>query len=345
MRGHDIIVIGTSAGGVGALRAILRSLPRDLPAAVFVVIHLAPHLPSQLAEVLKRYTRLAVHSVRGPTRFRKGTVYLAPPDHHLVLNRTRASLTRGPRENRHRPSVDVLFRTAAAHHGPRVIGVVLTGFLDDGTAGLVAIQAEGGLTLVQDPQDALFPDMPSNALQALRVDHCLPLNRIGPMLSSLAREPAAKGGRAPSPREARVEKAIAETTKSGLNGREALNRVGKPSTFTCPECQGPLWELRSGRLVRFRCQVGHGFTAESMLTTQQDVVERTLWAALGAIESRIALWKKITARMKGTHLRELAAFYRAKQSHAERDMAVLRGLLTDNRESRKAAGGRPGRSG
>jgi two-component system chemotaxis response regulator CheB len=328
MRGHPIVVIGTSAGGVGALQEILKGLPQQLPASIFVVMHLPPHVPSFLDDVLRRRSRLPVQQVTGPTRFSPAHIYIACPDHHLILGRAAVTIQRGPRENWHRPSVDVLFRSAATSHGPRVIGVVLTGFLDDGTAGLAAIQREGGLTIVQDPEDAMFPDMPANALQNVNVDHVLPLAEIGAKLVELVRKPAGERPRHEVPPEVAIESAIARSTMGSMNGRAALEKLGRPSTYTCPECQGPLWELRDGQRTRFRCQVGHAFSAESMLTAQQDVVERALWVAVGAIESRIALWRKLAGRMKSPHLMELAKFYQAKESEAIRDLAELRQILT-----------------
>ena len=242
MRGHDIVVVGTSAGGVEALRVLLRGLPADLPAAIFVVMHLAPHAPSYLAEVLLKAGRLPAAVVDQPVRFRPGRVYVAPPDHHLILNRTHVRISRGPRENWHRPSVDVLFRSAAQSLGPRVVGIVLTGFLDDGSAGLAAIQNEGGVTIVQDPDDAPFPDMPLNALENVKVDYCLPLSEIpGTVVRLSELAPGHRNGSSAS-REAAIENAFAENAV--MNGRKALDKIGRPSTFTCPECQGPLWELR-----------------------------------------------------------------------------------------------------
>jgi two-component system chemotaxis response regulator CheB len=337
MRGHDIVVIGTSAGGVAALQQIFGGLPKEFPAAIFVVMHLTPHVPSFLPQVLGRAGRLPATAVTQSMRFESGQIYIAPPDHHLVLSRSHVEVNRGPRENWHRPSIDVLFRSAANSLGPRVVGVVLTGFLDDGSAGLAAIRREGGITMVQDPNDAMFPDMPQNALEAVKVDHCVPLSQVGPTLVQLVQ---AERGERPGEKvseEVAIETAIA---KVSMNGRDALEKIGKPSTFTCPECQGPLWELRDGELLRFRCQVGHAFSSESMLNAQQDVVEKALWVALGAIQSRVALWGRISERMQGPHLKELAEFYRSKKEDAERDLNALRDLLTRNGE--KVGGMREG---
>jgi len=317
MRGHDIIVIGASAGGVGALQEIFRGLPKDFPAAVFVVMHVAPHVPSFLPDVVGQAGQLPATAVRGPTEFKHGHIYIAPPDHHLVLQRNKVVLNRGPRENWHRPSIDVMFRSAANALGPRVVGVVLTGFLDDGSAGLAAIHRAGGLTIVQDPAEALFPDMPQNALDAVQVDYCVPVSQMAETLIQVVE----------APRGTRPEAGISEEVAIE-NGRNALENLVSPSTFTCPECQGPLWELKEGDLLRFRCQVGHAYSGESMLTAQQDVVERALWAALGAIQSRVALWERISERMKSPHLKEMAAFTRAKKEEAQRDRDALLTILS-----------------
>lgn len=323
MRGRDIVAVGTSAGGVEALTTLVAGLPAGLPAAVFVVLHLSPRHPSFLSQVVGRGARLPVVTVARSTRFRPGTVYLASPDHHLIVDRTRVHARHGPRENWSRPSVDVLFRSVAEAHGPRAVGVVLTGFLDDGSAGLAAVKREGGVTVVQDPDDALFPDMPKNAIESAPVDHCVPLREIPALLARLVRGPAARRPRPTPSQEVAIENEIA---KGDMNGR-AIGKIGTPSTLVCPECSGPLWELRDGDLLRFRCQVGHAFNADTMLAAQDDFVERSLWVALGAIQARATLWKKLADRMNAPHLRRLARHYRDKEADARRDIARLRGLL------------------
>jgi len=334
MHGPSIVVIGTSAGGVGALQGIVRALPPDFPASVFVVMHLSPHVPTFLSEVLMTSGQLPATTVIHPLPFEPGHLYMPPADHHLIVERRVVLSNRGPRENWFRPSIDVLFRSAAAAHGPRVIGVVLTGFLDDGSAGLAAIQQKGGITMVQDPDDAFFPDMPRNALESVDVDHCLPLSEIPKMLNELVRQPPRARPRRKVAQEVAMETDIA---KFETNGRAVLEELAEPSTFTCPECSGPLWELKDGKLIRFRCQVGHAYSAESMGNGQQEVVERSLWVAYGAIQSRIALWRRIADRMKTPHLQELAKFYKAKEREAIRDMEMLREILTRNGEAQRNA--------
>lgn len=340
MSGHDIVVIGTSAGGVEALQQIFKRIPPDTPASFFVVMHVPPHVPSFLSEVLFRSGRLPAIAVHGPMTFKHGRIYVAPADHHLILDKTRVSVNKGPRENWSRPSIDVLFRSAARSHGPRVIGVVLTGFLDDGSAGLAAIKQEGGITMVQDPEDAVHSDMPRNAMETVDVDHCLPLSRIPDAILDVVAAPA-------EPRRAgRVTKEVdmeAELAKVQGNGRAMLDKIGEPSTFTCPECAGPLWELRDDKLTRFRCQVGHAYSAVSILTAQQDVVERALWVALGAMQSRIALWRRLADRMKSPHLQKIAQFYRSKEQQEQRDIQELREILTRNGDTKAPREGSPRR--
>jgi two-component system, chemotaxis family, protein-glutamate methylesterase/glutaminase len=292
-----------------------------------VVLHITPHSPSFLPEILRKSGRLPAIRVDRPMSFKHGEIYVPTPDHHLLLAAGGVRPMRGPRENWHRPSIDVLFRSAANAYGPRVVGVILTGFLDDGSAGLAAIKRKGGIAIVQDPHDAVFPDMPTNAIEAVKVDHCVPLAEMSETILAAIGTPP---GPEPAPEvaeEVAIENNIA---KQCMNGREALEKIGTPSTFTCPECQGPLWELRDGELLRFRCQVGHAFSSDSMATAQQDVVERALWVALGAIQSRIALWRRIAERMKGPHLRKLAAYYLSKEQDAQRDLDELKALLTRN---------------
>jgi two-component system chemotaxis response regulator CheB len=190
MAGHEIIVIGASAGGVEALMKLVRGLPKDLPAAIFIVMHLSPHKPSRLPDILERTTNLQVSNTLGPTPrpFKKGEIYIAPPDMHLIVDRGHVSIARGPKENLHRPSVDVLFRSAAAAYGPAVVGVVLSGNLDDGTVGLQAIKNVGGIAIVQDPQEALHPSMPLHAVNNVAIDFILPVKKISEKLVTLAHQ-------------------------------------------------------------------------------------------------------------------------------------------------------------
>lgn len=257
---HDIIVVGASAGGVEALRHLSSLLPPRLPAAMLVVQHIAPEARSVLPGLLARVCPLPVSHAMDGELMRRSHIYVAPPDRHLLVapDGRHLLLRRGPIENRTRPAMDALFRSAAVACGPRVIGVVLSGTLDDGTAGLVAVKRCGGISVVQDPADATWPDMPRNALQGDSPDYSVPLAQMGVMLDQLARSPA--GPATPIPRELQVEARIARQDVAAME----CNEVGSPSRISCPDCGGVLNEVRDDKLIRFRCQIGHAYGAESL---------------------------------------------------------------------------------
>ncbi|HEX4590950.1 MAG TPA: chemotaxis protein CheB, partial [Gemmataceae bacterium] len=283
MSGRDIIVVGASAGGVEALGQLVRGLPADLPAAVFVVLHMPPHGTSVLPSILRRQGPLPAEHAKDGDPIRPGRVYVAPPDHHMLIRDGSIRLARGPTENSHRPAIDPLFRTAARRYGRRVIGVVLSGVLDDGTAGLLAIKNRGGLAIVQDPADALYPGMSESALANVAVDHAPPVKDIGPLLARLAAEPLPAIPEPAVPAEMEMESDMAELELGAL---QSLNRPGKPSGFGCPDCNGGLFEVHEGDLVRYRCRVGHAWSPESLLARQSDALEAALWSALRALEER-----------------------------------------------------------
>jgi len=262
----NIIVIGASAGGIEALPEILRPLPADLQAAVFVVLHVAAESPSVLPQILSRACLLkAVHPMDGepvvPSR-----IYVAPPDHHMMIEPGRIRITHGPRENWHRPAIDPLFRSAARSHGKRVLGIVLSGNLDDGTVGLHIVKSEGGVAIVQDPDEAMFASMPRSALRSLKADFVLPLRAIAGKILELAQEPWKEKFIAAKP--------AARTPEGEKMSEERDERIsGTPSVFTCPDCNGTLWELQEGDLLHFRCRMGHAFSDDGMHTGYSDCVE------------------------------------------------------------------------
>ena len=267
MSGHDVIVIGASAGGVEALQTIARALPVRLHASVFIVLHIPPQGPSLLPHILSRVAPLPAHQPADGERLQQGHIYVAPPDHHLLVETDCVRVVRGPHENRTRPAIDPLFRSAARAFGPRVIGLVCTGALDDGTSGLQAIKARGGITVVQDPAEAVYPSMPLSAIRNVAVDYVLPLAEIGPLLARLVAEPAPDEAGFPAPRDMAVEIQLAEGDMDPIN---AQTIPGTPSVFACPECHGTLFEVQDGELLRFRCRVGHAFSAESMEAEHTD---------------------------------------------------------------------------
>jgi two-component system chemotaxis response regulator CheB len=323
MPGHDIIVVGASTGGVEALRSIAGGLPADLPAAVFVVLHMPAGAHSMLAHLLARAGRLPAVQAVGGELIQDGRIYCARPDFHLIVRRGHVELAHGPRENRSRPAVDVLFRTAARAYGPRVVGVVLTGALNDGTAGLFAIKRCGGVAVVQEPRDAFFPDMPESALAYVAVDHREPLARIPALLARLARDPAPDEGAFPVPADLDIESDIA------VDGAAAhAARPGQLTGFTCPECKGPMWQIDDGALVRYRCRVGHAYTAEAMLAAQSEDVEAALWVALETLEESANVARRLAERSRQHHTPLAAVRLEERARRAdERADVIRRGLL------------------
>ncbi len=323
--GRDIIVIGASAGGVEALSLLVGQLPADLPASIFVVLHVPAHSPSLLPQILDRRGPLqAGHPADGES-IRPGRIYIAPPDFHLLLQSDCVRLVRGPRENGHRPAVDPLFRTAARAFGPRVVGVVLSGTLDDGTAGLAAIKQQGGVAIVQDPDEALYSGMPRSALESVAVDHSLPVVEIAGLLDRLARQPVQVASE-DDPVTYRIRKE-SEIAAFDLDAIEDEDRPGRPSTFGCPDCGGALWELQDGDLVRFRCRVGHAWTANGLLAEQSDGIETALWTALRALEERAALCKRVAERMRDRGMETSAVRFQQQASDSRYRAAVLRQVL------------------
>lgn len=292
MRGKDIIVIGTSAGGVEALQKLLANLPDDFPAAVFIVLHTSPNSPNVLAGILDAAGPLpAAFSLHGQ-RIEPGRVYVAPPDHHLIIVPGSVELSRGPKENRFRPAVDPLFRSAAQTYGPRVIGVVLTGGLDDGTNGLWTVKQLGGTAVVQDPSEALAPSMPLSAIRHVNVDHTVRIAELAPLLVHLTAAPLEPAeGEVAVPEHVKIEVNIAREDKAKEAG---VFKLGEPSRYACPECHGVLLQVNEGTPVRFRCHTGHAYTIESLLSEMDEMIEDSLWNAIRALEEQAMLIRHLT---------------------------------------------------
>jgi two-component system, chemotaxis family, protein-glutamate methylesterase/glutaminase len=288
----DIIVVGGSAGGVEALKTLVTGLPGDLQAAVLVVIHIPPTSPGRLPDILQRHANVRVAWARDEEAIECGRVYIAPPDRHLVVDDGHLRLTRAPRENHTRPAIDPLFRSAALAYGPRVIGVVLSGRLDDGTAGLWAVKERGGTTVVQDPGDAAQPDMPRNALEHTDVDYIVPCAQLGALLGRLAAE-CAHDTVAP------VSAALALEVKIAMEAnalRHGVMSLGPTTPYTCPDCHGVLVRVDQGGIPRFRCHTGHAYALDSLLSAMTDSVESTLWSALRSVEESIMLLREASVR-------------------------------------------------
>jgi two-component system chemotaxis response regulator CheB len=333
-----VAVVGASAGGVEALMGLVGDLPEALPAALFVVLHVPASGPSLLAEILSKAGRLPAGHPRDGQPIGPGRIYIARPDHHMLVEQGHIHNVRGPKENGFRPAVDATFRTAARAYGPRVVGVVLTGMLDDGTAGTLAIKRRGGVAIAQDPAEAIFPEMPASAIRYAHVDAVRALAEIPPMLGRLAHEPITLAEEVPMSEQLDLEAGISEMDRDAL---QRADQLGTPSPFSCPDCGGVLAEFYDGDLLRFRCQVGHAFSRESLLASQAEMLDGSLWAAYRALDERATLARRLVrdARRLQDHTseRRFAQLFQQAESRKEQiRQAMLKG------ENGGAPGDRPG---
>jgi two-component system chemotaxis response regulator CheB len=321
---RDIVVIGASAGGVSALTDLVARLPADLPAAVFVVLHVPPYAVSRLPEILGRAGRLSARHARDGDVIRPGRILVAPPDRHLVLRAGRVGLTRGPRENHSRPAIDPLFRSAARAYGPRVVGVVLSGALYDGSAGLLAVAARGGATVVQDPEEAAVAGMPRSALELVDVEHVLPAREIGPLLERLARrEDEGVEEVAMADDEERLDEVIRHdfATQAEDVRAEAL------TVYTCPDCGGVLWQDAAGPSVSFRCHVGHAFAPEVLLGLKIEELETALWSSVRLLREKATLTRQLAARSRTIGPGTTAERMEEQSDNYARQAELIQGLI------------------
>jgi two-component system chemotaxis response regulator CheB len=318
--GRDIVVVGASAGGVEALRTLAAGLPADFPAAVFVVLHVPP-TSSVLPAILTRAGKLPAEHARNGQPVEHGRIYIAPPDYHLLLEDDVTRLERGPRENGARPAIDPLFRTAAMRYGPRVTGVILSGSLDDGVSGVGAVKRLGGAVVVQDPADALYPTMARGAIESGLADHVVPVAAIPELLVELATTQVAS-------QRAKSTGMDADPTQLDPETITAENRAkGELSGFVCPECKGPLWELRDGKVVKLRCRVGHTFTEEALEREQAIALEGAMWTALTALVEKGDFSRRLAERFRrGGHV-ETARRYEGQAQNAVEQANLIRTAL------------------
>src|SRR3954452_7231757 len=312
-----LIVVGASAGGVEALTALVRALPADFPAAVAIVLHVASSGTSLLPAILGRAGSIRVQAARDGQAVEAGCVVVAPPDQHLTVLDGQYLLRHGPRENGHRPAIDPLFASAADAYGGAAIGVILTGALDDGAAGLAAIKVGGGLAVVQDPDDALYSGMPVNALARVEPDHVVPLVELAPLLVELARDDGPMTEPPPDPPP------HAERPGPELDASPGMP-AGEAAGLSCPECGGSLWYVDDNGTFRFRCRIGHAYSDQSLLREHARSLEAALWTALRALEERAALLRRMASRAADAGRASLAADFRTGATDLDKQAAVVR---------------------
>ncbi|MBO0733688.1 MAG: chemotaxis protein CheB [Methylocapsa sp.] len=290
MLNRNILAIGASAGGVEALRFLAKGFSRDFPASVLITIHLTSRFESTLDKILSQAGPLPAVFAKDGEALQKSRIYIAPPQRHLIIESERLLLGNGPRENSARPAIDPMFRSAGLCCGFRSIGVVLTGSLGDGASGLFTLKQCGGITIVQDPDDARHSEMPLTALSRSKPDHVVRLAELPALLASLVRLPAGPPAKAPEATGYEVD--IAKNgaqSKSAMNDFRDLDKIGRRSVLACPDCGGVMWEFIDGDVVRYRCHTGHAYTAEVMTLALDENLRRALASALRALDERVAL--------------------------------------------------------
>jgi two-component system chemotaxis response regulator CheB len=321
-----VVVIGASAGGMDALCKVVGQLDEDFPAPILVVMHISADATGDfLLEALQKAGKLKCEHAAHGQLAKAGRIYLAPSDHHLLIHADgRLQVTKGAQENRYRPGIDPLFRSAAVSFTNRLIGIILTGYLDDGTSGMIALQRCGGTTIVQDPMDAEYPDMPTNVLNQLDADYVLPLSSIGAVLEQLvAKKIPLRRKRVP--KDVLTEAKIAERVLSDL---AAVNSLGEQVPFNCPGCGGVLWKVADGIGLRYRCHTGHAYTYNALLAAQTSKIEETMWTALRMFEERRNLLSTYAKSLKGPAARSAKERSDLSQVHIDRIREIL---LTDDK--------------
>ncbi|MGI4739715.1 MAG: chemotaxis protein CheB [Janthinobacterium lividum] len=323
MEKRNIIVIGASTGGFEALKQLVAGLPTTLDAAIFIVWHMSPDMTGVLPQVLNQQNTLPATNAVDYEAIIPGRIYVAPPDKHLLLEQGRVRVTRGPKENRFRPAVDPLFRSAAAIYGPRVIGIVLSGALDDGTAGLWTIKSRGGLAIVQEPMEAQAPSMPESALAAVAVDYCVAMADMAPLLVRLTAETVTETNDVPLEEQRKTNREMRVAAQQRPLEPGTLT-YGQLTPYACPECHGVLSAIIDGDIMRYRCHTGHAHSADSLLASITEKIEETLWSAIRGVEESISLLNTLGDHYAEKNQPKLAALYFKKAQEAEGRAELVR---------------------
>ncbi len=333
----DLVVIGASAGGLTALIELVSTVPPSLDATILVVSHTRSDSTSYLAEILARSSPLPVRVATHAHRLDRGKIFVAPPDAHLTVVDGYMRLGHGPKENGFRPAVDPLFRAAARAHGSAVMGIVLSGALDDGTYGLQVIKEYGGTTVVQDPDEAAHPGMPLSALKHVEIDHVLRASDIGTLIaeyvsgSGAGDRTMARQQEEPEPQDPAVEMEIDDMDAT----------FGPASGLTCPDCGGALWEIHNGELTRYRCHVGHQFTTDGLDEQQREALEAALWSSVRMLEERAELRERMAGRARDSGVTAVSAGFSQSANDLKRQAHTIRELLLGRALPAQRAAARP----
>ncbi len=316
-----IIVIGGSAGGFEAFKTIVKELPANFNASIFIVWHMSPDVPGILPHVLNRLNTIYAAHAYDNEPVKPNRIYVAPPDHHLLVEEGKVRITRGPKENRFRPAIDPLFRSAAYAYGGHVIGVVLSGGLDDGTAGLWTVKKYGGIAIVQDPHDAEVPSMPQNAMRHVHTDHCVPVANMARLFVRLTKEKLTDKPNIMKDEQTKKEIQVAAANNSMETG---LFAMGELTPFTCPECHGVLAKLKDGNISRFRCHTGHAYSGDVLMASIAENIEASLYNAMRGIDESIMLLNHIGDHFAEANQPKVAAEYFKKATEAKSRSELVR---------------------
>lgn len=332
MTKRNIIVMGGSTGSFEAFKTIAAGLPKDLDASVFIVWHMSPDIRGVLPQVLNRVGNLTASEAAEGEPIEPGRIYIARPDHHLLIDDSHVRVARGPKENRFRPAVDPLFRSAAYNYGPRVIGVITSGGLDDGTSGLWTIKHHGGIAVVQDPNDAEIPSMPESAIREVNVDYVVPVSDIAELLAKLSQEEIPDVPERSMHDEAENKRTELEIGIAGEDNalQSGVMNWGELTPFTCPECNGVLSRIKDGDRPRFRCHTGHAFSADSLLSSLTENIEESLWGAIRGVDESIMLLNHLGDHFAEVNRVRVAAKFFQKAKEAQQRNEVIRRAVLDH---------------
>lgn len=326
MLDYYLIVIGASAGGLTPLKVILSALPKDFPAAVFIVKHVSPSAKSLLPEILSKISKLPVIHPKNNQSIEPGYIYIAPPKVHMIIAEGKIQLKKGPRVNHSIPAIDPLFYSAALYNKALTIGILLSGLLDDGSAGMLVLKKCNGISIVQDLEEAEYPDMPRNGLKAATIDYCLPASKIETLLKQLIASHAIKHNVLDIPDAPLLESELNMYLAENDADEQDMYKIAEPSALSCPECNGVLWRINDNSLERYRCRVGHAYGINTLISDKEKSTDAALWAALRALEEKRNLASNVMDKAQQNNS-ENVPYFRKKLEKLEEHINTIREIL------------------